>query len=197
MQPILSRLRASVSLPWHLERLLGRVGCTGWKSDGSRPYMGGRKQVSLSHGGERKWDESPPCSNPRLQGLPKQSFTLSTALQTRPGHPQLTEASKNGRVNPQHLLAALPALWVLAPPHPVPCAHFLLLFPTLWPLRLFVCSECPRTLATCPGQAPSWIQHIPGSAWAPQEQKWARGLTAEIIHDREVGLVPGKPGYGA
>ena len=35
------------------ETVLGGVGCTGWNSNGSRPYKGGRKQVSLSHGGER------------------------------------------------------------------------------------------------------------------------------------------------
>lgn len=53
------------------ETVLGGVGCTGWNLNGSKPYKGGRKQVSLSHGGERGSGMNRPRSSPVYKGFLK------------------------------------------------------------------------------------------------------------------------------
>ena len=121
------------------ETVLWGVGCTGWNSNGSRPYVGGGKQVSLSRGGERGrgMNRAPPPLQSCLQGLPKPPFTLSTALQTRSGHPAAHSGFQARERKSPAPLSRLPACG-FRPCHLLtPCAHFLLLFSILRPLRLF------------------------------------------------------------
>ena len=92
------------------ETVLGGVGCTGWNLNGSKPYKGGRKQVSLSHGGERGSGMNRPLSSPVCKGFLKNPSLYQQLWKPDQAIPQFTVASKHGRINPQHLLAALPAL---------------------------------------------------------------------------------------
>lgn len=122
----------------------------------------------VSWWGERKWDESPPRSSLVYKGFLNNPSLYQQLCKPDQATPQLTEASKNGRVNPQHLLAALPALWVLAPPHPNALCPLSSLVPHTLATKAFcLLSECPRTLATYPGQAPGWILTYPWISLGP------------------------------
>ena len=174
------------------ETVLGGVGCTGWNSNGSRPYVGGGKQVSLSRGGERGRGMNrapPPHSSLVYKGFLNHPSLYQQLC--KPDQPSRSSQWLPGTGEEIPSTSWPPScLWVPAPPPPnTLCPLSSLILNTPATKAFCSLSKCPQTLETYPGRAQSWILTNPWISLRP-----ARAEVGERAEGRDNSCQRARPG---